>query len=80
MQPLSQEPTAPIAYTIPQAVRASGLSRTALYLAIGRGDLRARKCGARTIIITSELRRFLRSLPRMGTGNKMPDPEALPAA
>jgi hypothetical protein len=53
-----------IAHTIPEAVEASGLSRSMLYIAIGRGALRARKCGARTVILDSDLREFLRSLPR----------------
>jgi hypothetical protein len=57
-----------LAHTIPEAVRASGISRTALYLAIGRGALHARKCGARTLILDSDLRRFLRNLPFFATG------------
>lgn len=52
-----------IAYTVREAVQASGLSRSSLYVAIGRGALRVRKCGARTVILDSDLRRFLRSLP-----------------
>jgi hypothetical protein len=58
-----------LAHTIPEAVRASGISRTAIYLAIGRGALIARKCGARTLILDSDLRRFLRSLPSLATGS-----------
>jgi hypothetical protein len=54
-----------IAFTIKEAVRASGLSRSMLYVAIGEGALRARKCGARTVILEADLRRFLRSLPRL---------------
>jgi hypothetical protein len=52
-----------LAHTIPQAAKASGLSRSMLYLEIGRGRLHARKCGARTLILDSDLRRFLRGLP-----------------
>jgi hypothetical protein len=62
----STEKTGPprkLAHTIPEAVRASGISRSALYLAIGRGALQARKCGARTLILDSDLRRLLRKLP-----------------
>ena len=33
----------PIAVTIPEAVRASGLSRSSLYEALKKGDLSARK-------------------------------------
>jgi hypothetical protein len=54
-----------IAYTIPQAVQASGLSRSSLYLAIASGALRARKYGARTLILDTDLRRFLGDLPHL---------------
>jgi len=53
-----------VAFTIKQAAKASGLSRSALYVAIGHGALKARKCGARTLILDSDLRRFLQKLPR----------------
>jgi hypothetical protein len=53
-----------IGFTIKEAVHASGLSRSTLYVAIGKGVLRARKCGARTLILDADLRRFLRSLPQ----------------
>jgi excisionase family DNA binding protein len=52
-----------VAFTIKEAARASGLSRSLLYIAIGRGALRARKCGARTLILDADLRQFLRKLP-----------------
>jgi hypothetical protein len=58
--------SAPIAHTIPQAVRVSGMSRSAIYLAIKAGKLRARKVGRRTIIEHAELCRFIASLPTMG--------------
>ncbi len=61
---LGREAQAKIAHTIPEAVQASGLSRSMLYLAIGCGKLHARKCGARTVILDSDLRQFLRGLPR----------------
>jgi hypothetical protein len=54
-----------LAFTIKQAAKASGLSRSVLYVAIGHGALKARKCGARTLILDSDLRRFLQNLPRM---------------
>jgi len=57
-----------LAYSLKEAARASGLSRSFLYVAIGRGSLRARKCGARTLILDTDLRRFLRSLPRLAKG------------
>ena len=54
-----------VAFTIKEAARASGLSQSLLYVAIGRGELRARKCGARTVILDTELRRYLRGLPHL---------------
>lgn len=54
-----------LAFSIKDAVRVSGLSRSLLYVAIGRGVLRARKFGARTVILDSDLRQFLRSLPQL---------------
>jgi hypothetical protein len=53
-----------------------------LYVAISHGLLRARKCGARTLILDEDLRRFMRSLPRLtksdtiSNASKTP-PEAL---
>ena len=58
-----------LAFTIKEAAYATGLSRSLLYIAIGRGALRARKCGARTLILDADLRRFLRSLPSLAEGN-----------
>jgi excisionase family DNA binding protein len=52
-----------IAFTIKEAAYATGLSRSLLYEVIGRGALHIRKCGARTVIQESDLRRFLRNLP-----------------
>jgi hypothetical protein len=48
-----------VALTLQEAARASGLKRALLYIAIGRGTLRAHKCGARALILQSDLRRFL---------------------
>jgi excisionase family DNA binding protein len=61
-----------VAFTIKEAARASGLSRSLLYLAIARGSLRARKCGARTVILDSELRAFLRKLPTLTKSERIP--------
>ncbi len=49
--------------TIPDAVRASGMSRTSIYEALKRGDLSARKAGRRTLISFSDLQDYLASLP-----------------
>ena len=57
----------PIAVTIPDAVKATGMSRTRLYDALKRGDLSARKAGKRTLINYADLQAYLASLPAYGT-------------
>jgi excisionase family DNA binding protein len=58
----------PIAVTIPDAVKASGISRTSIYEALKRGKLTARKCGRRTLISFADLQAYLASLPEYRTG------------
>ena len=59
---------APIAVTIPDAVKATGMSRTSIYEALKRGDLTARKAGRRTLISFSDLKDYLSSLPTYQAG------------
>jgi hypothetical protein len=66
MHPDTSPTPTKISHSIPSAVATSGLSRSAIYLALKSGDLRARKCGKRTLIEDAELRRFIESLPTMG--------------
>lgn len=53
----------PLTMTIPEAVKRSGMSRTAIYEALKRGDLIARKAGRRTLIGFTDLEAYLASLP-----------------
>jgi excisionase family DNA binding protein len=48
---------------VPEAVEYSGLSRTALYSALKRGTLSARKAGRRTLIAAVDLDAYLAGLP-----------------
>ena len=57
----------PIAVTIPDAVKATGMSRSALYEALKRGDLTALKAGRRTLIRFADLEAYLTSLPTFET-------------
>jgi hypothetical protein len=63
LQTVLTEPGDKLAYTIRAASQTSGLSRSLLYLAIGEGRLRARKCRGRTVILHEDLQHFLASLP-----------------
>jgi len=58
----------PIAVTIPDAVKASGLSRSSIYEALKRGDLSARKAGRRTLISFADLETYLANLPHYKVG------------
>ena len=53
----------PIALSIPDAIKVSGMSRTSIYEALKRGDLTARKAGRRTLISYAGLQAYLSSLP-----------------
>jgi excisionase family DNA binding protein len=52
-----------LAYGVGAAAEAAGVGRDTLYRAIARGELTARKVGARTVILADELRRWLASMP-----------------
>jgi excisionase family DNA binding protein len=58
----------PIALTIPDAVKASGLSRTSIYAALKRGDLTALKAGRRTLIRYEQLAAYVAALPAYEAG------------
>ena len=53
----------PIAYTILEAARVSGLGRTTIYELLGAGKLHAKKAGNRTLIPAESLLRYLENLP-----------------
>jgi len=54
-----------LAVTIAEACAAAGIGRTSLYKAIGSGELRAVKCGRRTLLLPDDLARWLRGRPNV---------------
>ncbi len=58
----------PIAVTVPDAVKATGMSRSALYEAMRRKEIVAIKAGRRTLIRYSDLEAYLASLPTYRAG------------
>lgn len=53
----------PLVFTVSEAVAASNMARSAIYVALKNGNLAAKKNGRRTLILRDELNRFLASLP-----------------
>lgn len=49
----------PIALTVADAVKASGLGKTTLYEAMAAGRLETRKVGRKRLVLTHSLRRFI---------------------
>ena len=58
---MSTVPT--IAYTVDEACDIACIGRTAIYKAISTGELVARKYGRKTLILASDLHRFIEGLP-----------------
>ena len=58
MQKLEKLPVR-LAHNVEAAADRCSLSRSSLYLAIGRGELRVVKVGGRTVILESDLVAFL---------------------
>jgi len=58
----------PITITIADAVKATGISRTSIYEALNRGDLKARKAGRSTLILVADLEAYLDRLPTYQAG------------
>ena len=62
---MSEEIEPKLAFSIPEAVRATGIGKTTLYEEIAAGRLIARKRGSSTIILTGDLNDYLEALPRL---------------
>ncbi len=54
-----------LVYSIPEVCKNTNSGRTTVYKAINDGDLVAHKRGSRTIIFSSDLERWLNSLPEI---------------
>ena len=57
---MTDSKTTRLSNTIPEAVARTGCSRTGLYEAIQRGDLPIIKIGHKTLILETDLKKWLR--------------------
>jgi hypothetical protein len=55
-----------IAYTLPQAARIAGVSRTRIFEAVRKQELTIRKAGRASIVTHDDLLAWIRSLPVKG--------------
>lgn len=55
--------TETLGYSPEEAAKVAGLGRTKIFHAMRDGDLKARKFGRRTVILTEDLKAFLEALP-----------------
>ncbi len=53
----------PFAVNVPEACRISGIGRSKLYELFQNGEIKPRKCGKRTLVLLSDLKAFVESLP-----------------
>jgi hypothetical protein len=52
-----------LAYTIAEAIKATGIGKTSLFAEMKAGRLVARKRGSQTLILAEDLRAYLAALP-----------------
>lgn len=64
--PYGAGPTPVLAHSIEDVCRKTSLGRTGVYEEIKAGRLKARKAGRRTVVLDSDLREWLASLPQIG--------------
>jgi excisionase family DNA binding protein len=65
---MSDTASTTITLNIDEVMRRLGAGRARVYTAIASGKLPAKKLGRRTVVVESDLRAFIESLPRMGDG------------
>lgn len=57
--------TEPLAYTLPDFLKLAGIGRTKFYDDVNAGRLKAKKNGARTIVLAADAKAYLESLPAL---------------
>jgi excisionase family DNA binding protein len=63
MSTIQPQVTGRAAFSIPEVMAQTGLGRDKVYALIRDGQLIAKKCGRRTLVVASDLQSFLEELP-----------------
>jgi excisionase family DNA binding protein len=60
-----------ISFSISEAAIVTSLSRSFIYNALSNQELQGRKAGSRTIILRTDLEKWLQTLPLFGGSNRL---------
>lgn len=55
----------PVAYSVSDALKLVGISRTKFYALVGTGEIKVRKIGNRSIVLARDLNTWLDGLPTL---------------
>ncbi len=53
----------PVAYSVPDVLKMIGISRTTFYQLVRSGQIKVRKVGTRSVVLSKDLESWLDSLP-----------------
>jgi excisionase family DNA binding protein len=59
----AEQPPRRLAYSIIEAAKAVGISRSSIYVEIAEGRLRVRKIGRRSVVFDADLKAWMTALP-----------------
>jgi hypothetical protein len=55
----------PLAYSLPDFLKLAGIGRTKFYRELRAGRLKAKKNGARTVVLAADAKAYLENLPAL---------------
>ncbi|MCR6671496.1 AlpA family transcriptional regulator [Devosia ginsengisoli] len=53
----------PVAYSVPDVLKMIGISRTTFYQLVKSGEIKVRKVGTRSIVLSKDLEAWVQQLP-----------------
>ena len=74
--PATEQASRRLAFSVQEAAKAIGISRSSIYLEIGQRRLRVRKIGRRSVISEADLKAWFDALPEAGACQPTTTPSA----